>query len=43
MLDITLSNINGLFNGRNDAIKSIEGYNSMILEAKRNCRRTNNR
>ena len=24
-----------LFNGRNDAINFIEGYNSMILEAKR--------
>ena len=37
----TLSNINMLFNGRNDAIKFIEGYSSMILEAKKYCRRTN--
>ena len=37
----TLSNINLLFNGRNDAIKFIEGYSSMILEAKKCCRRTN--
>ena len=31
----TLANINMLFNGRNDAIKFIEGYSSMILEAKK--------
>ena len=29
-----LANINRLFNGRNDAIKFIEDYASMILEAK---------
>ena len=33
--EITLSNINTLFNGRNDAIKFIEHYSSMILEAKK--------
>ena len=31
----TLANINVLFNGRNKAIKFIEDYGSMILEAKR--------
>ena len=31
----TLANINRLFNGRNDAFKFIEGYGSMILEAKK--------
>ena len=30
-----LANINVLFNARNNAIKSIEDYGSMILEAKR--------
>ena len=30
-----LANINALFNARNNAIKFIEGYGSMILEAKR--------
>ena len=30
-----LANINRLFNGRNHAIKFIEGYGSMILEAKK--------
>ena len=29
------SNINIRFNGRNDAIKFVEDYGSMILEAKR--------
>ena len=29
-----ISSINNLFNGRNNAIKFIEGYGSMILEAK---------
>ena len=31
----TLANINILFNARNDAIKFIEDYGSMILETKR--------
>ena len=31
----TLANLNTLFKGRNDSINSIEGYGSMILEAKR--------
>ena len=31
----TLANINVLFNARNNAIKSIEDYGSVILEAKR--------
>ena len=31
----TLPNINILFNGKNDAIKFVEDYGSMILEAKR--------
>ena len=31
----TLANLNMLFNGRNDAINFIEGYGSMILEAKK--------
>ena len=31
----TLANINVLFNARNNAIKFIEDYGSMILEAKR--------
>ena len=30
--EITLSNVDRIFNGRNDAIKFIEGYSSMILE-----------
>ena len=30
-----MSDINRLFNGRNDAIKFIQGYSSMILEAKK--------
>ena len=30
-----LANLNMLFNRRNDAINFIEGYDSMILEAKR--------
>ena len=33
--EITVSNINRLFNGRNDAIKFIEGYSSVIIEAKK--------
>ena len=37
--EITLSNINTLFNGRNDAIKFIEHYSSMILEAKKKLQR----
>ena len=31
----TLANINKLFDGRNDTIKFVDDYNSMILEAKR--------
>ena len=31
----TLANINILFNARNNAIKFIEDYDSMILEAKK--------
>ena len=31
----TLKNLNMPFNGRNDAINFIEGYRSMILEAKK--------
>ena len=31
----TLANINKLFNGKNDAIKFVDYYVSMILEAKR--------
>ena len=31
----TLADVNMLFNGRNDAIKFIESYGSMILEAKK--------
>ena len=31
----TLANLNMLFNGRNDRINFIEGYGSMIQEAKR--------
>ena len=31
----SFANINMLFNGRNDAIKFMEDYSSMILEAKR--------
>ena len=31
----TLANLNMLFNGRNEAIDFIDGYGSMILEAKR--------
>ena len=31
----TLANLNMLFNGRNDGINFIEGYGSMIHEAKR--------
>ena len=30
-----LANINRVFNGRNDAIKFIEDYGSMIFEAKK--------
>ena len=30
-----LANVNTLYNARNDAIKFIEGYGSMILEAKK--------
>ena len=30
-----MANINKLFNPRNDAIKFLDGYGSMILEAKR--------
>ena len=30
-----MANINKLFNGRDDAIKSVDGYGSMILEANR--------
>ena len=33
--EITVSNINRLFNGRNAAIKFIEGYSSIIIEAKK--------
>ena len=32
----TLNNINKIFNGRNDAIKFVDDYISMILQAKRN-------
>ena len=32
----TLANINMLYNARNDAIKFIEDYGPMILEAKKN-------
>ena len=35
----TFSNINILFNGRNDAIKCVEYYGSMILESKKNNQR----
>ena len=31
----TVANINMLFNGRNDVINFIEGYGSIILEAKK--------
>ena len=31
----TLANIDKCFNGRNDAIKFVDGYVSIILEAKR--------
>ena len=31
----TLPNVNILFNGKNDAIKFVEDYGSMILESKR--------
>ena len=31
-----MSNVNILFNGRNDAIRFVEDYGSMILDAKRN-------
>ena len=31
----SLSNINIFFNGRNDSIKFVEDYDSMILEAKK--------
>ena len=41
--EITLSNINRFFNGRNEAIKFVEGYSSIILKAKKSYRRTNNR
>ena len=30
-----MANINKLFNGRNDAIKFVDDYGSMILEGKR--------
>ena len=30
-----MANINKLFNGRNDAIKFVDNYSSMILEVKR--------
>ena len=30
-----MANSNKLFNGRNDATKFVDGYGSMILEAKR--------
>ena len=30
-----MANINKLFNGRNDAIKFVDDYGPMILEAKR--------
>ena len=33
---IFLSNVNILFKGRNDAIRFVEDYGSMILDAKRN-------
>ena len=36
----TLANINILFNARNSAIKFIEDYGSMILEAKKTGKRT---
>ena len=36
----TLANINILYNARNDAIKFIEDYGSMILEAKKNSKRS---
>ena len=32
----TLANINKLFKGRNDAIKFVDDYGSIILKAKRN-------
>ena len=31
-----MSNVNILFKGRNDAIRFVEDYGSMILDAKRN-------
>ena len=31
----TVANINKLFNRRNNAIKFVDDYNSMVLEAKR--------
>ena len=31
-----MNNINKIFNGRNDAIKFVDDYISMILQAKRN-------
>ena len=36
----TLANINIFFNARNNAIKFIEDYGSMILEAKKTGKRT---
>ena len=36
----TLANINILYNARNNAIKFIEDYDSMILEAKKTSKRT---
>ena len=36
----TLANINILFNARNNAIKFIEDYGSMIFEAKKTSKRT---
>ena len=37
----SLSNIDIIFNGRNDAIKFVEDYGSMILEAKKDSNRRN--
>ena len=36
----TFSNINILFNGRNDVIKCVEYYGSMIVESKKNNQRS---
>ena len=35
-----LSNINRIFNGRNDSIKFVEEYDSIVLESKRNAAET---